>query len=214
MRVLNLILSGFDSFKRDDDLLLVDDATTNCPVSEGLADLFIMKWPREMEYPFVKRSRVTLGTPPQFPELFTERMSKIMGDFGTINGQHLVSQQQIYAGGAVATNDPDGLTSYSWRNQSQAMSHDSFYSQTFFHPDARATAEAWQNDNDTAFIAEGGYADADMRMFAYTFGDNSDLESQWQYFYDSKAKYDRLKAIKKTVDPTGLFSGPFAIPLS
>ena len=173
-----------------------------------------MKWPREMEYPFVKRSRVTNGLPPGFPQLFTDRMYEIMGPLGTRDGQHLVSQQQIYAGGAVATNDPDGLTSYSWRGQSQAMSHDSFYSKTFFHPRARETAEAWQSDNDVAFIGNGGYADADMRMFAYTFGDNRDLETQWQYFYDSADKYNRLKEIKRTVDPTGLFSGPFSIPLS
>ena len=178
----------------------------NHPVSDGLANHFIMKWDREMEYPFVKRFRATKNLPDGFPQLFTDRMYEIMGRIGTRDGQHLVSQQQIYAGGAVAANGAAGITAYSWRDQAQALSHDSFYSKkSFFHPNARARAEQWQSDNDVAFIQNQGFADQDMRMFAYTFGDR-DLENVWQYYYDSPQKYERLKKIKGKLDPTGLFS--------
>lgn len=174
-------------------------------VSEGLAQHFIMKSEREMEYPFVKRFRVTMDLPDGFAKTYTERMHKIMS-WDTTFCQHLVSQMQIYAGGAVAENGKTGITSYSWREQAFAMGHDSFYSTEWFCPDEREKAEKWQVENDEVFIGEkGAYADADMRMFAYTFGDRV-LEHVWQCMYDSREKYDRLRKIKGKLDPDGLFS--------
>ncbi len=179
------------------------------PVSEGLAEYFIMKQDREMEYPFVKRFRVTMDVPEQFPKTYTERMYKIMNldgwDTGTNGTQHLVSQQQIYAGGAVAENGKLELTSYSWREQALAMSHDSFYSKSFFGGDSHQEAEQWQGGNDEAFIEEQAFSDKDMRMFAYTFG-NRILDDVWSHYYDSEEKYERLRTIKGKVDPDGLFS--------
>lgn len=182
----------------------------NTPVSHGLAEHFIMKQDRELEYPFLKRSRVTMGVPDGFAQTYTKRMSEILGWFGTVFGQHLVSQQQIYAGGAVAENGKAGLTSYSWRNQAMAMSHDSFYSVGLLAAlswspfNARRRAERWQRDNDKVFIEDKAFADADRRMFAYTFGDRV-LDEVWRCFYDSQEKYDRLRRIKGELDPDGLF---------
>jgi hypothetical protein len=178
------------------------------------------KRPREMPYPFVKRFQVTMDLPEGYPKTFTDQMHEIMGDdvhdeddsnWGTDLGQHLVSQQQIYAGGAVAENGKAGITSYSWREQTVALSYDSFYLVSDFDPDARKTAEDWQRENDEKFIKQKGFADKDMRMFAYTFGDR-DLADVWQYYYDSEEKYNRLRKIKGRLDPDGLFSaGPFSL---
>jgi hypothetical protein len=173
-------------------------------VSEGLAQHFIMEHDREMDYPFVKRSRVTMGLPEGFAETYSERMDKIMSFPHTLC-QHLVSQMQIYSGGAVAENGKAGITSYSWREQAFAMSHDSFYSDDWLCGDERQNAEQWQTENDEVFIGQKAFADADMRMFAYTFGDRV-LEDVWQCFYDSKEKYERLRRIKGQLDPDGLFS--------
>jgi FAD binding domain len=173
-------------------------------VSEGLAQHFIMKQDREMDYPFVKRSRVTMGLPEGFAKTYTERMHKIM-KFPHCLCQHLVSQMQIYAGGAVAENGKAGITSYSWREQAFAMSHDSFYSHDWICRHERQKAEKWQTENDEVFIGQKAFADADMRLFAYTFGDRV-LEEVWHYFYDSKEKYERLRRIKGALDPNGLFS--------
>ena len=85
------------------------------------------------------------------------------------------------------------------------MSHDSFYSVSWFHRDAYEEAVQWQNKNHKVFIEKEGFASADMRMFAYTFG-NRMLAEVWPYYYDSKEKYERLRKIKGTVDPHGLFS--------
>jgi hypothetical protein len=177
----------------------------NTPVSKGLAEHFIMNSEREMEYPFVKRFRATMDVPENFSETYTRRMHMIMGAIGTRRGQHLVSQMQIYAGGAVEKNGEAKLTSYSWRKQALAMSHDSFYRVGYFHPCADEFAEQWQLDNDEEFIEQKEFADVDMRMFAYTFGDRV-LENVWQYYYDSTEKYERLRRIKGTLDPDGLFS--------
>jgi hypothetical protein len=199
----------FESFTEEDvcgdPLPLPNRRLKNTPVSAGLAQHFIMKQDREMEYPFVKRFRATMDVPEGFPKTYTKRMYEIMGRLGTRHGQHLVSQQQIYAGGAVAENGKAGITSYSWREQALAMSHDSFYSVGWFYPDAHEKAEQWQRENDEAFIEQKGFADVDMRMVAYTFGDRV-LADVWPYYYDSKEKYERLRRIKGTLDPNGLFS--------
>lgn len=196
----------FESFTADDVCgePLLPFREKNFPVSKGLAEHFIMHQDREMEYPFVKRSRVTMDLPESFPAIYAERMDEIMGFFGTRHGQHLVSQQQVYAGGAVAENGKAGITSYSWRDQALAMSHDSFYSSGLLFPKGRETAEEWQAKNDEVFIGQGAFADADMRMFAYTFG-NRVLEEVWENFYDSAEKYERLRKIKGELDPDELF---------
>jgi hypothetical protein len=174
-------------------------------VSEGIAKHFIMGTKREMPYPFVKRARVTMDVPEGFAATYTERMYQIM-PFASVC-QHLVSQMQIYAGGAVAENGKAGITSYSWREQALAMGHDSFYSTKWLcsFENERQNAEDWQADNDEAFIVQKAFADADMRVFAYTFGDRV-LDDVWHCMYDSKEKYERLRTIKGKLDPDGLFS--------
>mmetsp|Transcript_43823 Transcript_43823/g.61602 ORF Transcript_43823/g.61602 Transcript_43823/m.61602 type:complete len:551 (+) Transcript_43823:247-1899(+) len=174
------------------------------PVSEGIADYFIMKQAREMIWPFVKRSRVSMDVPPDFPDTYTDRMIKILGWLGTTGTQHLVSQMQIYAGGEVGKGEHN-LTSYSWRQQEFAMSHDAFYSKGFIKGRPHAKAEKWQDENDEVFIGEKKYAEKDMRMFAYTFGCR-ELDQVWQHYYDSEEKYERLKKIKGELDPKGVFS--------
>ena len=197
----------FESFTEEDvcGMPLIPIRQKHTPVSEGLAHDFVMKQDREMEYPFVKRSRATMAVPEGFPAMYTERMYEIMGPFGTLDGQHLVSQQQIYAGGAIAENGKAGITSYSWREQALAMSHDAFYSVGWFHSRAHGKAVRWQRENDEAFIENKGFAGADMRMVAYTFGSRV-LEDVWLCYYDSKEKYERLRRIKGILDPEGLFS--------
>jgi hypothetical protein len=193
----------FESFVKDVGYPLVAHRM-HIPVSQGIAQHFIMKQDREMDYPFVKRARVSMGLPEGFATTYTEQMYKIMS-LPTALCQHLVSQMQIYAGGAVAENEKAGITSYSWRKQAFAMGHDNFYSDDLICGDERANAEQWQKENDDVFIEKKGFADADMRMFAYTFGDRV-LENVWACFYDSKEKYERLRRIKGELDPDGLFS--------
>jgi hypothetical protein len=183
---------------------LVANQLKNTPVSEGLAQHFIMKQDREMDYPFVKRARVTMGLPDGFARTYTERMHEILS-FPHLLCRHLVSQMQIYAGGAVAENGKAEITSYSWREQAFAMGHDCFYSDDWLCGDERQNAEQWQMQNDEVFIGQKAYADADMRVFAYTFGDRV-LENVWPNYYDSKEKYERLRRIKGELDPDGLFS--------
>jgi len=196
----------FESFTAEDVCgePLIAHRLPKTAISEGLAQRFIMEHDREMDYPFVKRSRVTMGLPEGFAEKYSERMYKIMSFPHTLC-QHLVSQMQIYAGGAVAENGKAGITSYSWREQAFAMSHDSFYSDDWLCGDECKNAEQWQTENDEVFIRQKAFAEADMRMFAYTFGDRV-LENVWQCFYDSEEKYERLRRIKGQLDPDGLFS--------
>lgn len=175
----------------------------NTPISKGLAEDYIMMHDREMQYPFVKRSRATMAIPDGFSEIYAQRMDEIMGELGTKDSQHLVSQMQIYAGGAVSENGKSGSTSYAWRDLAFGMSHDAFYSNGWFGEDGHQKAEAWQQQNDRVFIGQKAFADRDMRMFAYTFGDRV-LDNVWPCYYDSQAIYDRLRKIKGALDPDGL----------
>ena len=86
-----------------------------------------------------------------------------------------------------------------------AASHDSFYSGDWLFLNARARAERWQRQNDEIFVEQQALADADMRTFAYTFG-NRVLADVRPCFYDSEEKYDRLRRITGKLDPDGLFS--------
>lgn len=197
----------FESFTKEDVCgePLLPIRLKNTPISEGLAEHFIMTQDREMEYPFVKRSRVTMNVPEKFPETYMKRMGKIMNWVNVIDfldiyrTQHLVSQIQIYAGGAVAENGKAGITSYSWREQALGMSHDSFYM-----VGSLSEAQKWQSENDEALIGQKAFADADMRLFAFTFGER-ELKKVWCHYYDSEEKYHRLRRIKAAVDPHGLF---------
>jgi len=175
------------------------------PVSKGLAEHFIMDQEREMEYPFVKRARPTMDIPDEFSQTYAERMEEIMGEDGTVNDQHLVSQMQIYAGGILAQNGESEITSYSWRDVVLGMSYDSFYSGGGLGSVPHQTAQEWQSENDEVFVDQEAFADADMRFFAFTFGDEP-LEDVWPFYYDSEEKYNRLKRIKGEVDPKGIFS--------
>ena len=150
-----------------------------------------------------------MDVPDSFAETYTERMWDIMNiaglPLGTDTRQHLCSQMQIYAGGMIAKNAALGNTSYSWRNQALSISHDSFYDVKGLFGTARSDAIEWQKENDQALITDENFADKDMRMFAYTFG-NPVLKDVWPYYYDSLGKYYKLKGIKAKLDPTGLFS--------
>lgn len=183
----------------------------NTPISEGLAEHFVMRQDREMEYPYVKRARGTSHVPERFADVFTERMNEMMGETGTRHHQHVISQMQIYAGGAIAENGKAGTTAFSWRDLTLAIGHDAFYS-IGGHGDAgHQTAEQWQRENDVAFIGQGAFADRDQRQFAYTFGERV-LDDVWACYYDSREKYDRVRRIKGELDPGGLFSAdPFSV---
>jgi hypothetical protein len=181
-------------------------------VSYGLSHMFIMKAEREMEYPYVKRARTSSKIPVNFADVYTDRMQKVTGGFGVLHGVHLCSQMQIYAGGAIKSQEATSYTSYSWRDMVLAMSHDAFYDHTR-DKNAYKHAIDWEEGNDEAFVGEGGaYSEQDKRMFAYTWGER-EIEKVWQYYYDSEEKYQRIRAIKTKVDPDAIFNAsPMGIP--
>jgi len=183
------------------------------PVSWGLANLFIFKIEREMEYPFVKRDRMVNQLSDDYADVYTEMMGGATGVNGVPKGMHLVSQIQVYAGGAIQSNEASSYSSFSWRDQALLWQcHDAFYDNDA-HQNAKEHAEQWQKETDAAFIGpDGAFGEKDMRMFAYTWleGDGDQwqtkLEDQWQYYYDSKEKYERLRRIKFKADPDSVFN--------
>ena len=181
------------------------------PISYGMSHMYIFSGEREFENPYVKRDQVTMGLPESFADTFITQIEKVTGDFGTSRGIHLMVQLVIFGGGAVLANEADSHSSYSWRGQVAWLCYDAFYDVSK-HESAYQHACDWQEENDKVFIGEdGAFAKKDMRMFAFTFGKRV-LEEVWQFYYDSKDKYDRLRRIKHLVDPDCVFnSDEFAV---
>jgi len=180
------------------------------PISFGLANMFIMRIEREMEYPFIKRDRTTPKVSENYAEVYTELMCKVTDANRAKRGVHLVSQMQVYGGSAVQSNMANCHSSFSWRDQCMLWQcHDAFYDCNE-HKDAKQYAQEWQQETDKLFVGkDGAFCDRDLRAFAYTWLDgekDEKLEDQWQKYYDSKEKYDRLRRIKFKADPDSVFN--------
>lgn len=182
-------------------------------VSYGLANMFIIDRPRELEYPFIKHVRATdnLVQPSKWAKSYTDQAAKILGDYGKSNGLHLLSQIQVYGGGALFANDPRRTESYSWRNMTFGITYDVFYD-VEKQENARALADKWQQDCDKLWVGRRGlFAERDMRVFWGTFGER-DLKKIWKAYYESSQMYERSRQIKGNVDPEMIFNpDPFAI---
>ena len=177
------------------------------PVSRGLAEMFIVNRPREFEYPFIKHVRATnnLVDPDGWANSYTDQAAKILGDYGLRNGLHLMSQIQVYGGGALFDNDTQRTESYSWRDMTIGIVYDIFYDKKK-KEDARVLADNWQQDCDKLWVGERGlFAKRDMRVFWGTFGER-DLKKIWHAYYESSEMYERSRQIKGNVDPDMIFN--------
>lgn len=166
---------------------------------------------REFELPYVKRVYLTPSrnlTRVGWAQWVTERFDQLVREDNGCKG----FLQVQYMGGRHAefTRKADTATSHSWRDTTICCIIESFYDLSQ-HPNAREVSLEWARQNDEDALTKGLMDGPDRRSFWGCYG-NPNLEAVWPMYYDSRDKYDRLRAIKARFDPGGTFSAhPFGI---
>lgn len=67
-------------------------------------------------------------------------------------------------------------------------------------------AEKWAETNDAQGLGPDGiFSKQDRRVLWGSYG-SFDLDKSWQFYYDDRAKYEKLMAARKAADPDGTFT--------
>ena len=172
------------------------------PMSE-LTAMWIFRNVREFDHPYVKRTYSTnsrtLGK-DGWAQWVTNRIDAIVKP--EANRCYLSAQLQCIGGknSKFATNADNG-TAFSWRDTSLICTLDCFH-----ETDAKTRAEDWEKVNDDEGNGPNGiFSKQDKRVLWGSYG-NFDLDASWQYYYDDRAKYERLQRARKAADPDGVFT--------
>jgi hypothetical protein len=171
-------------------------------MSELTSD-WIFRNVREFDHPYIKCTHLTDSTTlgkDGWASWITSRIDAIVKP--EENRCWLSAQLQCFGGknSKFVTNADNG-TSYSWRDSTLACTLDCFYG-----PGAKETAEEWHNINDAEGIGpHGKFCKQDRRVLWGSYG-NYDLDASWSYYYEDRAKYERLRKARQAADPDGVFT--------
>jgi FAD binding domain-containing protein len=107
----------------------------------------------------------------------------------------------------------DDTTSHSFRaTMTVFMALDCFYEVGGnSNPNNLQYALDWVAENDLQAGDGGKFSTKDIRMLAFSYTRVTDinghsLDAQWEKYFDSRDKYDRLMSIKSKTDPNGIFT--------
>jgi hypothetical protein len=183
------------------------DPTKHTPLST-LNTAWVFTNVREFLLPFIKRGWLTNSPGPSlrdngFSEWFADRVDLIQQQ---PSGIELSSQFQLTGGTQSRFRTKDtGETAWSWRQDSRfCLTIDTFYDKATLGQ--FEWSNAFQSDNDNGAIGPAGkFGKDDRRLMWASFGDHN-MGNVWQTYHDSKVKYQRLKKVKKQVDPQGVFT--------
>jgi hypothetical protein len=91
----------------------------------------------------------------------------------------------------------------SWRADSSAVG-----TATFFFPEfQRVRANAYERENYKTYVGKNGcFTPQDRRFIWAPYGDDWNLDENWQYFFDSREKFERIKKTKRELDPHDVFT--------
>lgn len=161
----------------------------------------------------VKAHRVsTVNFEYDFIDQYVDRLDEIFLD--PTNGLFMVSEIVSVGGegGKLYQNDPESvMTSLSHRDAMISLVTDLFYAESI-NPGSREAAIKWRNDSWNEWLGTGVFNEGrDYRMTWSTF-ENLDIEEAWSFYFDAD-QYERLRRIKKKVDPMNLFQNQFTIPI-
>ena len=173
------------------------------PMSK-LTARWIFRFDREFNLPYIKSTHLTNSTTlikDKWPEWLTNRINDLIQPS---NGCYISAQIQNYGGKlSKFTTNADNGTAYSWREDSTiCCTLDAFYK----GENARKTATKWHNRNEAEGIgANGVFSKQDRRVLWGSFGE-FDLDSVWHTYFESKEKYERLRAARREADPDGVLT--------
>lgn len=186
--------------------------TVNDSRPKPMSDLtkeWIFPDPREFAEPYNKRTYVTKSTTVNqgsWAKYTASRINEIE-DHPQPRPCKLAVQIQHYGGthSRFRNNDAEKLTAYSWRDSSIVHVFDCFYTLG-----NKKDADQWQAENDKGLKGPRGcLSTEDRRVFWASYHETleeKNLAKAWPFYHESQEKYDRLRAIKKAVDPSGVFT--------
>jgi hypothetical protein len=192
-------MAWFDRIRRHS---LFDLPVVEKSMSELTSD-WIFRNVREFDHPYVKCTHLTNSTTlgkDGWASWLASRIDAIVKPDD--NRCWLSAQIQCFGGknSKFVTNADNG-TSYSWRDSTVVCTLDCFYG-----PGAKETAEEWHNINDAEGIGPNGkFSKQDRRVLWGSYG-SFDLDASWSYYYEDRAKYERLRKARQAADPDGVFT--------
>jgi hypothetical protein len=158
---------------------------------------------RDFENPYVKRTYTTKSTTltqDKWSEWVADRIDTIVAP--ELNGCAIAAQFQMWGGvNSQLLKNANNGTSYSWRDATFGVSLDCFH-----EVDSKRQALDWQKVNDMEGVGlNGKFSKVDLRLLWGSYG-SFDLDASWPFYYENKAKYEKLQAVRARVDPDGLFT--------
>ena len=76
----------------------------------------------------------------------------------------------------------------------------------FHKPEKKQDAEEWERGNDEQGLGVHGFFSKQERRVLWGSYGSFDLDASWKYYYEDKAKYERLMKARKLADPHGTFT--------
>ncbi|MCJ1368930.1 hypothetical protein MMC20_000137 [Loxospora ochrophaea] len=192
-------MAWFDRFQ---DRSITIHGVHTTPMSK-LAGKWIFRNGREFDQPYIKRCYLTNSTTLRrdgWASWVTDRIEAIVEPKG--NRCWLSAQMQCFGGkhSKFVTN-ANNDTSYSWRDSTVICTLDCFH-----EPAARVRAEDWQKVNDREGVGpHGTFSKQERRVLWGSYG-SFDLDKCWEYYYEDRAKYERLQKTRQAADPNGTFT--------
>ena len=182
------------------------------PMSE-LTAAWIFRNIREFRWPYIKSTHLTNSTTlikDNWPEWLANRIDKLVAP--EFNGCFISAQIQCFGGkySKFTTNANNG-TAFSWRDSTVCCTLDAFYD----GEDAKQTAKQWHKENEEEGIGPNGiFSKQDRRVLWGSFGE-FDLHLVWDKYFETKEKYDSLRAARKKADPDGVLTpNTFCVPVA
>lgn len=201
----DLVSLGFDAFGAV--LGSVFDNTNYTPLSH-IMRRFTIPLAREWTLPFHHRFMLTTSTSlvkSNFVKLAADRLDPLLRYKAEPKySEFKASEQYIPLGKNSAwTTMADGKTSVSFRSDSTGVG-----TATFFFPEhQRALANEWDKGNYKLYIGPNGcFTPVDRRFIWAPYGNDWNLDENWEKFFDSREKYNRVLATKKKFDPHDIFT--------
>ena len=192
-------MSFFDQFKEHS--ISVHGVQT-APMSK-LTGEWIFRNIREFDHPYVKRTYSTNSSTLEkdgWASWVTNRIDAIVKP--EANRCWLSAQLQCIGGkySKFTTNAGNG-TAYSWRDTTLICTLDCFHD-----PAAKTRAEDWEKVNDEEGLGPNGiFSKQDRRVLWGSYG-SFDLDASWPFYYEDRAKYERLQRARQAADPDGVFT--------
>ena len=159
---------------------------------------------REFDLPYIKSTHLTNSTTlikDKWPEWLSNRIDELVAP--ELNGCYISAQIQCYGGkhSKFTTNANNG-TAFSWRDSTICCTLDSFYDGA----GAQQTAIKWHNRNEEEGIGpKGVFSKQDRRVLWGSFGE-FDLDLVWNTYFETREKYERLRAARRHADPDGVLT--------